>query len=649
MSRRVIAALLASLVVFSGAAAAASINATSGVEYETNSGLSVTAGEDHSIGTSPFNGSDTVTVNNVSFSASSTTAVTVDDFLGTYTNLSNIDAGGTHITVNPDDKPQINISDGIDSLDFQNAGVDNSAVDFSYEASSTAFVSVETGLTNTEVAAVDTSTGDFIDTTTTDATGHATFDALDSGSHEIAIKTVASPELSATNPANGSVIDDRDANLTVDVSDGDFDDTGDSVDVEFINADDDSVIETKTVTQNTTVSTVWNAPVLGENAWYATATDSAGRNTSTANQTFETPNLLKIYNETKPSSLIDGGPTFRVRAYAEDEVLLERTTNDGTLSLDGFPSDKRLIITVAAEDTNEYTYRRIVVDDITKTQSVYLLSTNQPNSRILFDLDDPTGQFPPENTRLYVERPITKDYDGDGDDETRYQVIAGDTFGSTGEFPSVLQTDARYRLRVESDVTDESRILGSYSVSGSSRVPIQIEQISPAGDVDSGRTVYGGVEGEKLAVRYLDPSATTDTVEYRVTNDSGGVVVPNTTRTSQQFADVYDLPSGENASYTVDYTITTENGGTVSGSFDGGRIVGGVSERLDTNPDILELVSYVLIIASMGLVVLVNAQLAPLTGTGVATLLTIFGTVAIPAPILGIAGAISVLLPIGRR
>lgn len=648
-SRRVVAAVMASVLLFSGAAAASSINATSGVEYQTNSGLTVTAGEAHSVGTSPFNGSETVVVNNVSFSASSTAAVTADDFIGTYTNLSSINAGGTHITVNPGDKQQINVSDGLDSLDFRNVGVDNAAVDFSYSASSTAFVSVETGLTNTQLAAVDTSTDAIIDTTTTDATGQATFDALDSGSHEIAIKTTAAPELSVVNPTNGATLDDSDANLTVDVSDADFGDTKDSVDVEFINADDNSVIETKTVTQNTTVSTQWTAAILGKNEWYATATDSFSRNTSTANQTFETPNVLKIYNETKPSSLIDDGPTIRVRAYAEDEVLLERTTDNGTLSLDGFPSDKRLILTVVGEETDKYTYRRIIVNDITETQSVYLLNTNQPNSRILFQLDDPAGRFPPEATRLYVERPITKDYDSDGTNETRYQTIAGDTFGSVGEFPAVLQTDARYRLRVETDVADQSRILGAYSVSGPQRVPLQIQRISPEGNVDPGRSVSGGIEGDQVVIRYFDPSKSSKNVEYTVVNESGATVVPNNTRTVNQFADFYDLPGGANATYTVKWTVTTDDGNVTSGSFEAGRIVEGVSKRINADPAWLELLSYVAILASMGLVVLVSAQLAPLTGTAVASILTVIGTVAIPAPILGIAGAISVLLPLGRR
>jgi hypothetical protein len=49
----------------------------------------------------------------------------------------------------------------------------------------------------------------------------------------------------------------------------------------------------------------------------------------------------------------------------------------------------------------------------------------------------------------------------------------------------------------------------------------------------------------------------------------------------------------------------------------------------------------------MGLIVIVQPRLAPIGGVGVATALTIVGTVAIPMPLLGIGGAIGVMTVAG--
>jgi hypothetical protein len=51
----------------------------------------------------------------------------------------------------------------------------------------------------------------------------------------------------------------------------------------------------------------------------------------------------------------------------------------------------------------------------------------------------------------------------------------------------------------------------------------------------------------------------------------------------------------------------------------------------------------------MGLTAIVNKSLAPAAGASMASVLTILGTVAIPAPMLGISGAIGVLAIIGGR
>jgi len=49
----------------------------------------------------------------------------------------------------------------------------------------------------------------------------------------------------------------------------------------------------------------------------------------------------------------------------------------------------------------------------------------------------------------------------------------------------------------------------------------------------------------------------------------------------------------------------------------------------------------------MGLVVIANERIAPITGTAVASGLTIVGTIAIPMVVLAVAGAVSILVVVG--
>jgi hypothetical protein len=82
-----------------------------GSAYETPSGLYVETSVDHGVGAgNPFTGTDSVSVNNVSFSASGEANVTVDTFEGAWTNVSSTDASTAAVTVDPNDKQSVTIS-----------------------------------------------------------------------------------------------------------------------------------------------------------------------------------------------------------------------------------------------------------------------------------------------------------------------------------------------------------------------------------------------------------------------------------------------------------------------------------------------------------------------------------------------------------
>ena len=618
----------------------------------------------HEDGAATFDGSDGVFIEDI-------TPSNLNGERTTLTPTINLNLGD-EVSVNPSDKGPIAVSSpdeavDINELDWKQGTVGNDfdgsdfAVDIEaltvgggdgYGFDRDVLVTVPTDSPETPVRASDRDDKSTISFNGTASNGRATFNLGETGVYSVDLKTYEPPSVSNPQPPDGGEINETSTPVSVDVDSPYFDrsDYNNATVTFYKSTDGNTEVGSDSVTNASTASSEISETQTEENTWYVVVEDEYGGTRTSTNFSFFTPSQLFIYNESQPNELYDDGTRFDVRfIQSGEQQVVERSTTTGKVSLAGLPSDTEFIVTVRPEENSELSYRRIIVDRLAEEQEVFILPNSQANSEVKFDLDDPTGQFAATETKLLVEKPITKDFNDDGSNTTQYRVVAGDYFGSSGQFPMIVQNGERYRLRVESDDVGGSRILGAYSTNSPEIVPIQIEEIAPSGSVDGGRVVYGGVEGEQVAVRYLDPTQSTQAVEYRVVDDSGSEIVPNTTRNSQEFADFYDLPAGDNASYTVDYTITREDGTKSSGSFDAGRVVGDVTERLDTNPDILELVSYVLIIASMGLVVLVNAQLAPLTGTGVATLLTVFGTVAIPAPILGIAGAISVLLPIGRR
>jgi len=392
----------------------------------------------------------------------------------------------------------------------------------------------------------------------------------------------------SASPAGGDVIGGQ-PELSLNVSDPEFGTAqGEELTVEWY-VDGEKRGES-TATQNGTVSYTLEEIEGGEHTWHAVVTDSYGVSTTSDTFNFSAPSELKVFSETEPDQLIDDNVSLRVRFFADDtEEVIEREVTDGTVDLAGLPANQRYVVTVAADNDN-WTYRRIIIDSLIETNSIYLLNTSVPSSEIVFELDDPTGQFPPEETTLYIEKPITKDYDNDSETETRYQVIAGDSFGASGDFPARLAQDARYRLRVETKDGDSSRILGFYSVSGSGVEPLQIERVEPSGDSDAGASFRASIdekEGEDyIAIRYTDFSESTEYVEYEVVDQNGTVVVPNTTRQADEFADLYEIPAeyGDDPSFTVNYQVVRESQNS-AGSIDIGRL-SGIADRFGLDPQI---------------------------------------------------------------
>jgi len=434
-----------------------------------------------------------------------------DDITGEYTSVTQIDAG-SGLTITPEDKPAVTVGGGIDSVEFASMAVDDNTRDFTYTASSEASVTVnEIGATSETVVAV-ASDGTVLDQTTVDSSGSATFSELDSGSYDIQIATTSDPALGGASPSNNTNVSETPVQLSIDVTDGDFGAVqGDNVTVEFIDDSDGSTIGEDTLTSNGTATTNWNDGVVGgENNWHVEVSDAYGNSVQSETFSFLAPDELYIRNELSGDLLTDTASNVTLTFYGETTTE-RRTTQDGTVPLAGLPVNEELVVVAEADG---YYNRRIILDSLTEQQNVYLLNESVESVEVIFTIEDRSGNFDAEDSKLYLEKAVPTE---NGTTETR--IIAGDYFG-LGRFPVVLEQDSRYDLRVENR---EGQVYdpGTYTASIADIETINIGSIEFAPPDTESYSVQSDVVddeqiGDRLDFRFTDPAEETTDFEVRV-------------------------------------------------------------------------------------------------------------------------------------
>ena len=374
-----------------------------------------------------------------------------------------------------------------------------------------------------------------------------------------------------------------------------------------------------------------------------------------------TPSHLEVRNEAEPDELIDDdNVTLRARLFANDDVVIEREVTDGTVSLDGVPLDEELVITVREENA-DFTYRRILIDSAIQTSEIYLLPTTEPSAEVQFELRDDTGRFQSEDTRLFVEKPITRDFNDDGEATTRYQTITGDRVGADGGFPTILVDSERYRLRVEND-DGEQRVLGSYTVQGAQVSTLPIGQVEFRGSVDDGAAMQASLQDaaddadhhHEVRLTYVDPEAETEEIDIQIVDGDGSEIRPSSTEEitgSEPYVETFPI---EDLSFnpeedTATVTVEAERGFEVE-TFE--QPLGDVPDVLTDMPiseTLLTTIGLVSLVALVGLLVLISAPMAAVVGAGYAGLLTLTGVVPIPMPAVVLAGLIGILASVGTQ
>lgn len=191
-------------------------SATSGVTYQTNSGLEVTLGNDRTVDASPFADDQTFADQGITISSPGSAAVTIDD--NTYGGAS-MDVAGIDATSNPieftrtDGVNTVNVSGGTTNLKMFDVTLDDGVTDLEIAAASSTTVTV-TGLSDVDgVQAVDGNgnkvAGD------TDTSDNAATLQLDAGAY--ALKIQDGPSVLKIKDLTDQTLVKNGTNLTVDV------------------------------------------------------------------------------------------------------------------------------------------------------------------------------------------------------------------------------------------------------------------------------------------------------------------------------------------------------------------------------------------------------------------------------------------------
>lgn len=373
-----------------------------------------------------------------------------------------------------------------------------------------------TSVGNHTLALADTTSSDLETILNVDKTG-------DDPSFELSDESILfsnhSPEASNPSPADGTNLDDKQVNFSVDVSDPEFPTAqGDSVTAELVL--DGSTEYTETVTSNSTVSTTETLSTGGSHDYYWNLTDEYGATTTTSTRTIHVPSELSFYNETSPESLVTE-VNVTARFFGSDTIVT-RTSSDGVVNMTGLPADEQILVTANADG---YYQRTVTLDSLYDQQSVYMLNENASAVEIRFTLNSQSDSFG-ENSDVIIEKPL--EING----STEYRRIAASDFGVNG-YSVFLEEGSRYRISVRNENGD-IRVLGGYQPTISETVQLEPGALSISVPDDGGvnyEARYSNETGPEITFEYVDPDNATSSVQVEIheRGNESNVLMENTT------------------------------------------------------------------------------------------------------------------------
>ncbi|MDR9431758.1 MAG: hypothetical protein RI568_13810 [Natronomonas sp.] len=545
-----------------GAALTGTVPIDNGVPLVSPDGMAVTVdGSTNANLEDPFTLGGTVNVRttdgNATFYSAGAAEATIhkDDIEGTYTTVTAIDAGSNSIQIDPDDKQQVTVAQEITQIEWTDTNAaDDAARDFSYEASGPGEVTLNNAPASTTLYAVN-GAGYILDQGTSDSGGTVTFDELDSGDHDVYLQTGLNKDPILENASPQGDLTSEPTEFSVDVSDPNLG-NGDAVTVVINYEGTQQHSETITSNQTVTTSVPTEATQGGAHSWSVETDDDFGGSTD-ASYSYNVPSQLTFREETPPHNAIQGATDpITVEAtffedIEDDPVIINRTTTDGTINLDGLPVSSEFAVSVTAPG---YHTRTVRLEDIYTQNDIYLIEKNAETTvENRFVVNDRTGDFPPEETTISIEAPVNESLFDANANGFSWVTVSGDDLGADEAFVDDLVEEKRYRIIVENGQGDQ-RNLGSYTPETTGTIELNIGSIEVAPEepdsVASSAQWLNESNDPTVRVEYNDTAMATETLYvniYEYGNESN-VLVDNQSFSGPfgTFSHVEDVPVAEN-------------------------------------------------------------------------------------------------------
>lgn len=361
---------------------------------------------------------------------------------------------------------------------------------------------------------------------------------------------------------------------------------------------------------------------------------------------------FSIYNETNPDERVGYPVGATVLFEGADGSIYEFTTENGSVPMDGLP-EQSYSVTVETESPSgspEYSTRSLHIDSPSSDQEIYLLNSAETADRIVFTLDDKTGDFVPvRETVLSIQAPLATS------GGTGYRTITSSTFGASGEIVVDLQSDQSYRLRIENPGGD-MRVLGAYRTTGDDAATLTVGEVSFGGASATNTAFHATiteVQGQRsLRILYYDPARQTDDLRIEAVNrsDASDVLRQNTSEQGPFGRYVETIPissSADSIAYDVRFHANRGGGYDDAG---GTEFVGDVPDlatRFAVDPGVLSAMSYLTIFGVLGITAIAYPQYCGIPTVVVAIGLVTFGAVSINPLLLSGAGVTALLVAVG--
>lgn len=450
--------------------------------------------------------------------------------------------------------------------------------------------------------------------------------------------TARSPAIAGGSASPRGPLTEAPDSLSVSVRDPDFGTSqGDSVTARFYRGD-GTLVGTDSTAANGTVSTSLSGSAGGTNAWYVTIRDEYGAVQNSSLFAFEVPSEMHIRPERNESKLIDGPVDITVRLYAEERTI-SRTVSDGTVNLTGVPVDQPIVATTSADG---WVDRRVLIRDIYRQQSVFLLNKSATTVSNTFSLTDKSGSYPPADSTLEIQRALN----ATSDEGLVWRTIAGDYFAADSRFPATLQYNARYRIMVQNE-QGQTRVLGTYIPQADGPRELVIGDIiwdPPSSEGVVANATFNASDQE-VVVRYLDTAGNTTSLTVRVYRQGQREtpIQEQTYGSSQELKAQYAVPNSDSAGQLV-VEIDAERTGGSGANYHYKAPVGGVaSVGIPVDPRWLTLGAQTVLVATAGLVAGVMPRSGGVVVVPLAFGLVWLGWLTISPAALGFGGIIALL------